>query len=229
MPTPLQSAGGQGSGSVSFVTIAYPGDVKAGSLLIAGGSTNVADQPLGAVKDSQSNVWSRHGIGQRGTFERVAVFSAVSKGGGPCSVTLTPAAADFASLALVEADGVWDAARVDVNGFTSQSGNNSKNPTTGNLVTKGAAFLFGWLTHGGSGVVTIAPAAGWTQIYENENTANMPVNSMYRNEPSEGTFAAQWTLGAASPWVCALVAFREALRQSVRVDHADFPKPVLRT
>lgn len=221
----LQSTGQQSSGSVASVSKAFASDIGAQSLIVVCGVTSAADMPPGVVTDTQFNVYTRHGILQRASSERVAIFSAVSNGAGPLTITLDATGSDFQTIGIAEYQGRWDGDRVHV-GFTSATGASAA-PAAGNLITTVDSVVVGGFAHNGGGTVTITPVSPWNELFEAENTANMPIG-MIDQIVAAGTYNPSWTTGISVSWTAGGVAFKEAPVEYGRAKYLFFPKVIMR-
>lgn len=58
------------------------------------------------------------------------------------------------------------------------------------------ALYFAAHTHS-NGTVSITPAGGFTEVYENENASNQPISTIYQVQGTAGALNPSWTMGSA--------------------------------
>jgi hypothetical protein len=202
----VQGTGIQSVGSVDSVGIAFGSNVTAGNALFAHAVVGNIDPAVGVVTDTLTDTYTRsvvHGP----AFGHNAIYDARGiAAGGANTVTLNPAGSDFMSLDISEASGIHATAPVDATATGNAASGTSV--ITGNLVTTLDAFIVGGMSHNIGGTVTITPT--YTQIFEDEDTADIPFAGQYRIPGAAGTYTMAWTIGTSGEWICCAVAYKDA-------------------
>lgn len=195
MGTLVQGTGAQSSGSVTSVGKAYTSSVTAGNTLVCVAVSSTKAIGLSDITDSQINTWTRRVLQDPGAGkEKVAIFTAIAGSTGINSVTFQPAAgADFISIAIGEISGELNPVTIDITG-TGTAVNTGTLATTG-LTTTTNGCVVGGFTHSGSVNQTITENGSPTQIYQNTNTANMPIDASFKNTVA-GANNPSWTLNS---------------------------------
>jgi hypothetical protein len=209
---PVQATGSQSSGQVGALSVAYDANVAQGSLLVAAAVSSVAEFPESGCVDNLGNEWRRLGQFHRSDadlpHESIAFYAALSQAAAGCVVTVTPDAADWFTVCVTEWSGDWDPDDLADVGLTYNTGNGFS-PATGNLPTRYADLILAALTHNSVTSDALTPNAGWTQLYEAENVANMPMSVVYKIAAA-GDYNPGWaSVGTGAPTSCAGVALKE--------------------
>ena len=207
----VQGTGGESSGAVTSLAIAFSSNVVAGRTLLAGVvgfKSNASNAAITTVEDSLGNTWTElvelttNNVGSGDDSVVISIWAAERIAtGGACTVTATPDSAQFMGMVIAEVFRIThplsDVAATGAGGTTAD---------TGNLTTTDLAYIFGIATHDDSTTRVITPGGSQTQIFEDEAITGMPVNGTYRIEPTAGDYNSTWTitsLPGTEAWFCA--------------------------
>lgn len=210
--TQAQATGVQSVGSVASVTKSYTSSTTTGNNLIA----SVSCYKDGAattftVADNKGNgnfTSARRQTAASGPGNVVVegFYKENASGGSSHSITATPNASAYVTIAIEEWSGLKTSTSEDVDNSGTGS---STTPSSGAASPTGTCVYIGAVTHDGA-TTTITPntGGGWTQSYEAEDASNMPINAQYI--VGTGSKTATWTLGASRAWTAIVMTFQEA-------------------
>jgi len=204
-----RAATGNNSG-VDSASLAFPGNVTSGSLLIVAGAMWASGAaPTGAtVTDTRSTSYTVVvGTVPPGMTWRTFLAYGVAPSGGACTVTVNPtgSSADL-SFSIDEFAG-QDASPADVDGGTSTG---LSSTSSDSLTTVAAdALIVGVTSHEGSTGAITPTGTGQTQIGENEsNSANQCHNACFRIVTTATSYTFSWTLLSTHDWAAQTHSFK---------------------
>jgi uncharacterized protein (DUF2237 family) len=195
--------------AVNSQTLAYPGDVTAGNLLVCGGFTFAAGPPTISVTDTRGTSYTVLSFNPNSS-ETGWIAYGIAPSSGANTVTVNPStASDFLSFSIDEFSGVDPTTPLSVDGgnATGASGIPIHSITT---VTVNE-LIIGCMGYDGA-TTTIAPAGACTEIGEHEdNTSDEAHALVFRIVGAPDTYQVNWTLGATRTWQIMAASFREAV------------------
>lgn len=184
-------------------TLAYPGSVTSGNLLICvGAAFDSGTNPVPPVVSSTRTTgnWTIMSAGN-GTDTGLWIAYALATSSGACTVTTNPAGAvgtwtwgidEFNAGALTIAVSV-DGSAASSTGTGTSVTNNITTLTAGELII-GVMLQTGLDT-------TMTPGGSYTQFTEDENdTTNQCHNGVFRVATTATSYTVDWTLGASRTW-----------------------------
>ncbi len=195
-----QRATGSFSG-VDSGTLAYPGNITSGSLLICSGGTYVGGTPnqTHTVTDTRSTPYSTlEGVAHNafsGDYKNYIAYG-IAASSGACTVTLNPSGAvAYGQFAIDEFSGVDTGTPLQVNGGETTA---TSTTCSDSITTTGTnALLIGTMSHHGGSNLTITPGGSYTQIGESENVAIYPYNVVFRIATTAQAYTVDWTIGSS--------------------------------
>jgi hypothetical protein len=199
----VQAKGIQSVGSVDSVGISFTNAVSVGNTLVAFLVTAAQDPSITAITDNLSNTYTRGDVTVSTGAEVGGYYSLSITTSGSCTVTGNAAAGnDFQSLAIFEISGV-----VSLNTSANLPNFVGTNPSL-NISPTAMSLVVAAMTQAGTGTIAITEdtAGGWILAYENEGTANMPINAVYR-DLGVGVFPVAWTLPTSQTTDAVVLAF----------------------
>ena len=189
---------GTTAGTSKSVTL--PVSVAAGSLIVVAGSAwrSAVDPGPYTVTDTLGTTYTvlptTSGTAGSGV-QRGYLAYGLAPTAGVATVTVTPAASSFLSFGVVELPGAA-ASPIDATG-TEMTGTGGAPAGSVTTLTPDTIVL-GLLVPITSGAqANMTPAAGLTQVFENEDTATAPWALVWKRAPSAGVHAVTWA--AISP------------------------------
>jgi hypothetical protein len=201
--------GSQNASSASARATTYSSSTTSGNTLIVVGVSNGTGNPTLSISDSNTNSWTQVFLAND-TTNNTRVYGWVAPncvGGASHSVTLTPSAAAFISMGIMETAGGATSSPQDGSGATLVNSNTNA-PSTGSVTTSQINdLIFGCLTQNGS-PATLTPGANYTQAYENESVTNMPINFQYDLDV-DSSQVCDWSMGASRLCAAGAAAIKE--------------------
>jgi hypothetical protein len=207
---PSQRASSAATGNVASRSLAFPGNVTAGSLLVVAGSLEPAStlvQPFlsatGAGAPAASGwtvILSWYNQTNNGTFIAYALAGA----SGACTVTVT-----YLSAAAAGATAYGTFSITEFTGAGAASGalvarGSSTGPAPGTLAVVNTDLMLGVTSFRAS--VTPTVPTGWTQIgTQNTFGADITHNFAFKIATATGNEAPAWTLSGSAAWVAQAV------------------------
>jgi hypothetical protein len=210
-----QRASGNNSGAVGPLSIAFPGNVTSGNLLIgvvvwwrsAGASATLA------VDDTRSTTWNTIvsdaiSLGT-GTY-RLAIVWGVAASSGANTIDFADSGGSAYMSASVNEFSGQHASPLSVSTTTPNTGT-SVDPV-GTLTTLNAGELvIGIAGHGDGAAPTLAVDAPSTQFGEKEtDNLDMAHSAAYRVGGAAGSHAINWTVGSSVVWSTLVASFKAA-------------------
>lgn len=191
--------------SASALTLAYPGNVAGGSLLVIGGSMfSSLGASISALTDTQTTSYSSI-LSTAGNL-RTFIGYGLAPSSGANTDSLTPTNSSYIGYSIDEFSGV-NATPLDVDGG-SASGTSSAPSRAITTLVAGALIVAALYK---SGTSTITPDAGWTQIGEEEDDNTYIGHSLiYQIAGAAGSYTASWTLSGSESWLVQVVSFAPA-------------------
>lgn len=190
-----QGTGVQSTGSVASVSKAFASNVLAESLILSGGVSSASKLGTTSSSDTRSNTYTRdaNATTAGATSTQVCIFSTPKTSAGSCTVTMDPSGNDVVSIGIAEFSGAVNSSPLDQQ--NTGSGDVSANSlATGNITTTIRDAIVAIVSHGG-GTVSITRDSAFTQIFQDTDAADMPIDWCYRiADPA--TLNASWTFGS---------------------------------
>jgi hypothetical protein len=207
----------QGTGSNTSNVVAFPSNVKSGTLLIAvaqGEGTSALSTPT----DSRSNTWTLiRQVNDATANQCLAWWYAISNGAGACTVT-HPNLPDFECYIVAEYSVDSGTISIDDNAGTKiengQAANHttaSNNTTSGSFTTQGADRLIVGVTAENTAAVTFTAGTNYTTRVTTSlsNTGGAaPMTMESKALASAGAAAATWTANASGRSINVGAAFK---------------------
>lgn len=203
----------------SGITVAFPGDVTAGNLVVVWGirfttasdawiaadctksaGTATIDTPL---MHRQSNLAASNDCA-------VGIFSAIVTGSGSLTMALGGAAAGSYHFMIVREYSSsigWDASREEA---TNAAINTTGAPSSGDATSAGEALFVGGVATSTAATTTHTEDGAWTLVAEQEDGAHMTGSAIDRIV-TNATTAANWTAPNTLPWAAAVAVLKEAV------------------
>lgn len=180
-------------------TIAFPGNVTAGNLLVvacmtndAGSTDPIATPTITDTVLSTYTIVMGHDQGGSNDYSTLIAY-ALAASSGANTITVTMDAGDFASCAIDEFTGVA-ASPSDAAG----GGAGGTSTTSVDSITTVAANALIIGISGSNSDVAITPEADWTEIHEHE--PDIIFNMTFRIVTTADAYADTWTLGSSVQW-----------------------------
>lgn len=205
-----QRASSAASGNVASRSLAYPGNVTAGSLLVVAGSLEPAGtlvQPFLSATGAgapAASAWtvilSWYNQSNNGTYIAYALAGA----SGACTVTVT-----YLSAAAASATAYGTFSITEFTGAGAASGaivarGSSTGPAPGTMAAVSGDLLLGVCTFRGTTTPTVPST--WTQIgTQNTFGTDITHNFAFLIPGSSGDQSPAWTLAASQAWVAQCV------------------------
>lgn len=193
----VQGTGVASVGSVANVSKAFTSNVTAGNCIAVATCCNNTVPGTSDVTDDLTNSYTRDVVVNGIAAGRAASagYHAFNIAGGACTVTFDPTGSDFMTIGIAELSGTGSSDPIDGTGTANAGFGTSV--TTSTWTMAGNGTIFGGLEHNGADT-TLDPGAGFTLIFESENTVNaMPLIAIYQDGISAGSGkSASFTLGA---------------------------------
>ena len=194
------------------LTLAFPANVKSGSLLIAAGSARkLGESPMAiVVTDTLGTTYT---VFTAAPDANITLFLAygISTSAGADTVTVNPAPVltSYISFSIDEFSGVDASNPLDVDGGSSTG--TSTSPQDSLTTTKANSLLVGVMLFSDQANETITPGATYTQIGEEQDGSLHAVhNAEFRIASSVQAYVVDWSLGSSRPWMAYTAAFNEA-------------------
>ena len=186
-------------------TLAFPGNVGSGNLLIVAGagfkSGGVAAPGVTDTLGTSYTVLSAVPF----TNGRIFIAYGVSPSAGANTVTIDWAGAVGNSFSINEYSG-QHATPLDVDGGSSTG--TSTTPADSLTTLSADDLLIGVVAHDGTS--TITPGTDYTQIGEEEDNTLQDHGAEFRLVTTAQAYSVNWTLGTSSPWGVYTAAFKPA-------------------
>lgn len=184
------------------LTLAYPGNVTAGNLLIVAGTS------LAVVSGVTDSVGTSYTVVQTSTYGSYGISSfiayGIAGGSGANTVSVNLASGTYTSYAIDEFSGV-NATPFDVNGGSSTG--TSTTPTDSITTVAENALIIGVMNPDENATIT----SGFTTFGEEEDWNNWATyNAQFRIGSSPGSYNMTWTLGSSCLWLAQTVSFAPA-------------------
>lgn len=202
--------GGAGYNNVDSATLAFPGNVTSGNLMVVVGSAwNTGGGPTITVTDSRSTSYTVRTI----VFSQYTIFVAwgVTSSSGANTVTVDPGGTgNYLSFSVDEFTG-QHATPLDVNDGTSSTA--SSTSASDSITTASAnALVVGAMGFTNAHTSTIVAGASTTLIGAHTNQTTDTAHGAAFNiiSGAAGSYATNWTLGTSSTWTAITVSFAEA-------------------
>lgn len=206
-------ASGSYTNAASSTAVAYPNNVTAGQLLIAGGCNwNTATQSMAVT--GAPNTWTvvqgADLSGSGGVYKAWIGYS-IAQSSGAYTPTIDPAGTgNYGSYAVDAFSGVDTGTPLSVNGGSTSA----TSTTQSDAITTSTAneLIIGVMcnSNGGEGTITITPNASYTQIGEDEDVADTNFSLVYRIATSATSYTVSWTLGSSQAGNAQTLSFDEA-------------------
>ena len=190
-------------------TLAFPGNVTSGSLLIVAGANwqSGGSTVSVGVTDTLSTSYTvvPYYVGEFTTF----IAYGVASSSGANTVTVNPAGTgNYFSYSIDEFSG-QHATPLDVDGgnstATSTSAADSITTVTAN------DLIIGCVSQTAATTVTFTPGGSYTQIGEQEDSGTYQGHSaVFRIVTTAQAYSVDWTLGTSQAWMAMTLAFKEA-------------------
>lgn len=186
----LQQDSTHSTGSVTTLSLAFPGDVSSGNvLMVAAGvwyTGDVTDPPT----DDQGNTY----ILRNANGNKVGFWTATASTTGPNTVTITPqASSNFLAVGIAELTA--GSTNLGAGNFKGVSGTEHITSTGVAPTPNGVAFAM--LTCQGNPSGTLTVGSPWSVIKQSTNFSFLPYSFVTRDAASSGAYAATFTLGAS--------------------------------
>lgn len=195
----------QGStGTVSSLALAFPADVKNGSLLLASCSLDSAFADGATYTTTKSDVFSQSVTGGAAPNDYVSIGRCEDAVGGATTVTVTPDGTTWVNLAIGEFQGQHQSPADGTSGTTGSG----TAPLPGNITTTAAGLL--WTQIGIRESVTYyMPDPGSWFLVGSDETWNGAGGWCAYELQSAGTHNCEPTLSSSQSWEAAMAAFKE--------------------
>ncbi len=204
----VQSKGLQSTGYVDTMGVTFTSSVTAGNYIVACCQTYNADSPAApTVSDGRNSYSTPFSVLQGGaTGYRQTQHIALVIANEPITVTFNgPTANDMMTASISEVSvASGKLLQYEVSSYATGG---SAAASSGDMPAAGSAIFIGGVTHDGSGTYVITPSGGYTQIFEDEDTGEIPANFEYLL--STGTKAATWDITSVT-WYAFGAAYKEA-------------------
>lgn len=191
-----------GNGTTSSIALAFPSDVRNGSLLCCGGMTDYSNAGTTASvwSSSKGDVFTHAATP---SFPAVNISYVTDAVGGATTITFTVGVADWLNIAIAEFDGHH---QVPADGTATATGySDACDP--GDITTTAAGLLFSCNTMGDA--TTITTPTNFTNIGEDEIYGAAGGSADYRITTSSGTYNALYAQTVTGDWRAAMAAFKE--------------------
>jgi hypothetical protein len=196
-----------GAAGVGSATLAFPGSVTAGNLLVIAGFTGGAGSSV-AVSDSRSTSYTVASSVVSGGFQIFIAWGVAATTGG-CTVTVDPAGTTARLSFVIDEFTGQHATPLDVNGGVATGSDAS--PTINITPLVADDLIVGIMAQTSGTTLTLTPGAGYTQIAETEDSANLPINGHFQVTAATTATAVNWTMSGSGAWATYAVAFKAAV------------------
>lgn len=187
------------TGSVASTTLAFPGNVTSGNLMVLLGMANNSIASVG-VTDTLGSTWSC--LSGSFSVDRLYICYAKAPSTGANTVTLTPSANASLTFWIDEFTGQHATSPLDVNGGISTG--TSTSPADSLTTTVANALVLGVMQKqcgGCTGAESITPAGGYTQIGEEEDaTSPLSGSAVFQVVTTAQAYSVSWTIGTSRTW-----------------------------
>lgn len=193
-------------------TLAYPGNVVSGNLLVCGGAAynGLANpDPVVVSSDRTTGNWTVVKWAD-GANELLWIAYAVATSSGACTVTVDPTevatGASF-SFSIDEFSG-QHATPLSVDGGNSTG--TSTTPADSITTATANELILGCMLQDGS-TTTLTPGGSYTQIGESEDNNTGQCHSLvFRIATTATAYSVDWTIGSSEAWRAMTVSFKAA-------------------
>lgn len=190
--------------NVGSQTLAFPGNVTNGSLLVVGGGLWGGPPTAITVTDTRSTSYTTL-LGTINGAWRPFIAYGLAPSSGANTVTVDPDTTVYGGFAIDEFSGV-NATPLDVDGGSSTG--TSTTPADGITTATANDLIIGCASYEGTGV-TIAPGGDYTTIGELEDAANLWTYSLvFRLVTTAQAYTVDWTISSSNVWVAMTAAFK---------------------
>lgn len=207
---------GKSTISVASTTLAYPGNVTAGNLMILAGMANSSIASV-SVTDTLTSTWTC--VSGSFSVDRLYICYAKAPSTGANTVTLTPSANAQLTFYIDEFTGQHATSPLDADGGISTG--TSTTPADSVTTTVANALVVGVMQKqcgGCSGAESITPAGGYTQIGEEENaTSNLSGTAVFQVVTTATSYSVSFTIGTSRTWGVYTASFAPAATSPARV------------
>lgn len=197
------------TGATGDRTLAFPGNVTSGNLLIVAGCGfhPGSPDPAPTITDTRSTVYT---VASAVVFTngRLFIGYGVAPSTGSCTVTVDWASADTGSSLSIDEFSGQHATPLDVDGGSSTG--TSTTPADSLTTLTANDLLIGVMAHDGSSGISITPDAPWNQIGEEENNTAQDHSAVFQIVTTATSYTASWVIGSSSPWGVYTLGFKEA-------------------
>jgi len=204
----VQSAVAGSGNSAAQRSLAYSSNVAAGNLLVVAISTFGTSITM-TVVDTQGNTYAQAGSYGINGSNRVSFWYAVAGSSGANTVQVTPSAAAFMGLGVLEYSGAPASSPLDA---TSTNSGSTLAVSTGTVAVNGANELLLGCFGEGQGTYTFSPDAGFTtrcsQLNGNTNEALVVIEKIGVSASAAATGA--WAGTSSVPWPAVGASFKVA-------------------
>lgn len=200
-----QRASSAASGSSLTKSVAYPGNVGVGNLLVLGGSYEMATTTAPFITATGAgaplaSTWVVQRSWYAQSLNGTWIAYAPAGANGACTVTV-----NWMTVGAATGSSYGTFSITEFTGFGGQTSSlqalgSSTSPAPGTLHVTDTDLILGAVTF--RGTTTVTAPAGWTQIGEQETFGTDVTHQFaYKIATATGTEAPVWTLGASNLWV----------------------------
>lgn len=190
-------------------TLAFPGSVTSGSLLVVAGANWQATLPSTiSVTDTLSTSYSVVQV-DNASYSGFIAYGVASSGGAN-TVTVDPTqTGNYFSFSIDEFSGPH-ATPLDVDGGSSSG--NSTAPLDAITTSTANDLIIGLMFHIDSVSDTLSPGSGYTQIGEQENNSTSQChNAEFKIVTTATSYNVDWSTGSSRQWVAMTMAFKPSI------------------
>lgn len=194
--------------AVDSTTLAFPGNVTAGNLLLVMGTAQgAADTSPWTVTDTIGTVYTKLLTSNSVNNVRSCIAYGLAPSSGANTVTVDPTGATLSiSFSIDEFSGVKG---LDVDGSFSTGTSTAPADSITTGVTN--ALIIGVMNYN-TGNTTINPPSGWTQIGEAESdSGGIPHNAAFLIATTATSYTATWAIGTSQAWEAMTASFQPKL------------------
>jgi hypothetical protein len=187
-------------------TLAFPGDVTAGNLLIVAGCgfTVGGADPAPTITDTRTTSYT---VASAAIFTngRLFIGYGVAPSSGANTVSIDWASNTGNTFSIDEFSG-QDSSPLDVDGGSSTGTGTAVSDSLSTLTA--GALIIGVMAHDGTSGISITPGVNYTQIGEDQDNSFQDHNAVFRIATTATSYTVDWTIGASSPWGAYTLAFK---------------------